>query len=144
MPKPMMMTIAVEEIAFGAVFRRLKNMPGVISLDLDGNADEKPAKNGTNGKGKGGGGIAKIPKGSDATGDSAKCIVLSKLAQEKGTPVSGADLTAALVDNGKSPKTFANVSHIMRRDKLARKSKKGWTLTVKGHRYLETECQIGE
>jgi hypothetical protein len=141
MPKPMMMTIAVEEIAFGAVFRRLKNMPGVISLDLDGNADEKPAKNGTNGKGKGGGGIAKNGKGTDAAGSSARCIVMSAMADGVAT---GPDLATALEAQGKSRKTFANVSHWLRHNKMARKSKKGWSLTAKGHVYLDTECKIGD
>jgi len=139
MPKPMTMTIAIEEIAFGSVFRRLKNMEGVISLDIHDD-NEKPK---SNGKGRGGGGIAKQPKGTDAGKDSAKCIVLNYIDQAK-RPCPSGELTLRLVEAGKSPKTFANVSHIMKRDKLARKTKKGWVLSPTGRKYLNTECRVAK
>jgi hypothetical protein len=37
MPKPMMMMIECEEIAFGRVFRTLDTMPGVASIKIMGN-----------------------------------------------------------------------------------------------------------
>ena len=133
MPKPMMMTIAVEEIAFGAVFRRIKNMDGVISLDIDAEKDER--------KYKGGGGIAKNGKGTDAAGTSALCVVLSALDAE-GTRLTSGQLGDVLESAGKSRKTFANVSARLRNRKLAQKSKTGWALTLIGRKYLKTECRI--
>lgn len=134
MPKPMMMTIAVEEIAFGSVFRRVKNMDGVISLAIDAEQDTK-----SNGKTR-----AKKPKkGTMADGTSAKCIVLSSL-ERSGVPMSSSDLMDILEGAGKSRKTFANVTHHAKKDKTIRKTAKGWVITPTGRKVLETECQIGD
>ena len=143
MPKPIMMMLEIEEIAFGAVWRKVKNMEGVARIHLDAEPDEKPngIKPGGVPRYRGGGGIAKNGKGSDAGGDSAKCIVLAAL-DEAELPVASSYLTDLLEAKGKSRKTFANVSHVMRRDKLARKIKKGWVLTPAGRKYLQTECRI--
>lgn len=148
MPKPMMMVLHVEEIAFGSTFRRLRNMPGIVRIDLDGEPDEKPNGHllegivpGSQKRYRGGGGIAKNGKGSDAGGDSAKCIVLDALASAE-LPVASGYLTDLLESKGKSRKTFANVSHVMRRDKLARKNKTGWVITRAGRKYYETECKL--
>jgi hypothetical protein len=41
MPKPLTITIDVEEVAFGKVFRTLDTMPGVISINLKGSGPTK-------------------------------------------------------------------------------------------------------
>ena len=148
MPKPMMMILHVEEIAFGTIFRRLRNMPGVVRIDLDGEPDEKPMgldaiQPGGVKRYRGGGGVAKNGKGSDAKGDSAKCIVLAALDVARG-PVDPKALMDALEAAGKSRKTFANVTHQLRKGRLAIKRTKGWMLTPRGKKYLHTECRIGE
>lgn len=53
MPKPIGMSIKVEEIAFGKVWSTLDTMPGVISITIEGNGPKaKPNGKATNGNGK--------------------------------------------------------------------------------------------
>jgi hypothetical protein len=44
MPKPMFMLLTVEAVAFGPVFQRLKNMEGVVAINLDGEPDKPNGK----------------------------------------------------------------------------------------------------
>jgi hypothetical protein len=50
MPKPISMTIQVEEVAFGKVWRSIDAMPGVISIQLKGDGPKSAAPQSDKGK----------------------------------------------------------------------------------------------
>jgi hypothetical protein len=137
MPKPMMMMIECEEIAFGRVFRTLDTMPGVASIKIMGNG----AKIAT-GPGKGNRTPGTRAKGSLKDGTSGRCIVLNALTDG---PKSLKDINELMVAAGKSPKTLHGQSHMMLKLKLVKKTGKGiLAITAAGKKYLETKCNIGE
>lgn len=133
MPKPMTILIKVEEIAMGFVFRKLKNMAGVISLDIDG--DEDAPKEGAPRKSR--------AKGTMADGTSAKCLILTTLSNRQNQTATAAHLTEVLIAAGKSKSTFGSTSHVMKKKRLIVLTKAGWKMTVKGRAALETECEVG-
>lgn len=131
-----MMSIAVEEIAFGRVFRVLKNMSGVISLDIDGNADKAATKN-----------PERAPRGSAIKGTSGRCIVLGLLTQTPG--ITSLQMGDAMSSAGKSPKTLHSLLHLMAKEKQIKKwapKKKGgrptFTITATGRGYMAKNCAV--
>src|SRR6266403_2960072 len=82
MPKPMTMTIEVEEMAFGKVFRTLDGMPGVIAIKIAGTGPKKPKGN---------------SKGNSGGRTSAQ-IVLAELVRQ---PLDKGALTQRLEEGGK-------------------------------------------
>jgi hypothetical protein len=149
MPKPMFMLLTVEAVAFGPVFQRLKNMEGVVAINLDGEPDKpngKPAptpggleryKAKTNGTGR------EVAKGTDAAGTSLRCILLDYLNEaERACP--SVELMKKAEDSGYAPSTYSNVAYGLGRNKLAKRGKHGWTLTAKGKKYLATSCKLSE
>lgn len=118
MPKPMMMLVAVEEIAFGKVFRTLNTMDGVVGIKI--NADADAASQST-----------KQKRGTQKDGTSALCIVMRRIAADKN-PVTPRVLGDVLEAAGYSRKTWGNIVAKFRDQKLAIKSPKGWRPTKKG------------
>jgi hypothetical protein len=115
MPKPMTMTIDVEEIAFGAVFRRLDTMPGVISINLRGSGP-KPAPSSTR------------RKGGSAT---VECLILGALV-EATKPLSRPDLVAAVTAGGKQASSMP--------DALVKLKRKSHIAYLKGALYKITKA----
>ncbi len=149
MPKPMPIILEVEEIAFGAVFRKLRNMEGVVSIDLEGDPeDAKPAKGNVpryraaepteddtkKAKRKG-------KRGSDKGGDSLRCRLLDYI-NEAGRACPSSELQLLAEECGFAPSTYANVAYGLQRNKLGKRTKHGWVLTAKGKKYLATECKV--
>jgi len=53
LPKPIKITITVEEVAAGAIYNQLDRMPGVVSINFHGDGPkERPTKERANGKGE--------------------------------------------------------------------------------------------
>lgn len=89
MPKPISLTIDVEEIAFGKIWRTLDAMNGVVSINIKGNGPKQKKSAKTNGRiGNNKKGIATIPH-----------IVLTTLAV--GEAMGRETLRKALEANGK-------------------------------------------
>jgi hypothetical protein len=132
MPKPMMIMIMVEELAFGSVYRKIDAMPGVISLSLNANNGDKapaaPAKT--------------RAKGKTADGSTALCIVLNALHMAHGSAIPRSELRDLIVTQGKAPKSLANVIFTGRRKKLMKTTKDGLVILPAGDKYLKTECAI--
>lgn len=138
MPKPMMMILAVEEIAFGRVFRNVKNMPGVVSIDIDGNADKK------------GGAAPRSARGSVKEGSTRKCIILSTLQQTPGIMIS--QMMDPLRSAGKGTASVSALLHTMIKHKLIKKKAKKvkgehsakavYFITPQGEKYMTTNCNL--
>lgn len=103
MPKPMTMTIDVEEIAFGAVFRKLDAMPGVISINLRGSGPRGQA-------------ASKARKGSAAT---VECLILGALVEAK-EPVTRAALVEAATAGGKQASSVPDALNKLKNKKHVR------------------------
>jgi hypothetical protein len=89
MPKPMEMTIEVEEIAFGPVFRKLDIMPGVIAIHLRGTGPRA---------------VGPRNRGSVAT---VECLVLGALMLAK-KPLNTTELATAITSFGKQKSSLGD------------------------------------
>lgn len=132
MPKPMTMTIEVEEIAFGKVFRTLDGMPGVINIRITGSGPKamaKPNGRGTNGQRQGG---TKTVPG----------IVLGELVKgPRGRP----DLAPALERAGKKATSLPDALQKLRKAKAIKTAGKGkgteYTITPVGMKQYEAALE---
>lgn len=140
MPKPMMLMLRVEEIAFGRVFRLCKNMPGVISLDIDGNADTPtPTPN-----------AGRSQRGNVKDGSTRKCVILSALEKTPGLMIS--QMMDPLRSAGKGTASVSALLNQMIKDGLIRKkskkvkgehsSKAVYFITPQGQKYMTTNCNL--
>lgn len=130
MPKPMFMTVQVEEFAFGRVFRLLDTTPGVVTINLKGEGPRaKP-----NGKA--------IQKKGGA--QSIPCLVLGALIKTPG--LSRPQLIALLEGNGKKPSSLPDSLTKLRHAKEITSSGKGsntkYQATKAGVKRFETACSI--
>lgn len=127
MPKPMSMTIEVEEMAFGKIFRTLDGMPGVVSINL-----------------KGAGPKAATPKGKangDGTANGGKTLntlLLEAMLASKNV-LTAADLASALQAHGKSRNSAQGTLSRLKAHKLVKRSGKGWKITPAGIKAATTK-----
>lgn len=132
MAKPMTMSIAVEEAAFGRVFRLLDSMPGVVSINILGTG---PKANGA------------APAASQKRGgsQSVPCLALGML-MESEEPLNRAALSEVLIKHGKKPSSLPDALMKMRKAKEIRTVGKGRNVTYKitpaGIKRFQTACQI--
>ena len=118
MPKPMMMTIEVEEVAFGKIFRTLDGMNGVVSIHLQGKGPR--AK----------------PNGSQAApkhnGQTVWRLVMNALLASKG-PLSRTELAQVIQAGGKAPTSLPDALLKMRKAKhIALHGKGQYKITAAG------------
>jgi hypothetical protein len=106
MPKPFLIGIEVEEVAFGAVVRKLNALDGVVRLHLDFDADKKKM-----GKGNGHSGAVRKDYGTTTGND----VVLKTLYAAKG-PTPAREIGGAFAAAGRSPKSINSVLHSMQKD----------------------------
>jgi len=126
MPKPMTMTIEVEEIAFGRVWRTLDQMQGVITLKMHGTGP-KPNKG------------SPVARASSKKGDTVTCVVLKALAH--GKPENKAALIDAVVAAGKAATSFPDsISKLKKAKHITNPSSGVFKITVAGAKYLSTVC----
>jgi len=110
----MTMTIEVEEMAFGKVFRTLDGMPGVIAIKIAGTGPKKPKGN---------------SKGNSGGRTSAQ-IVLAELVRQ---PLDKGALTQRLEEGGKKATSLPDTLYKLRNQKLITGSAaKGYKITKAG------------
>jgi hypothetical protein len=127
MPKPLTMTIAVEELHFGKVFRTLNSMPGVAAIQIGGEA-VKPKSNG--------GYAASNNRGTDAAGTSAICLVLNALSIRAQTKK---ELDEALGKYGK--KATTPITKLTARRMVVRKGRGLYAITPAGKKHFAENCK---
>jgi hypothetical protein len=113
----MAMTIEVEEVAFGRVFRTLDGMAGVVAIRIQGSGPKPARKNG-----------AKSGHG----GSTAAQLVLAALAASKA-PLDRAALIPAMEAGGKKAASLPDTIQKLRKQKLITSPKVGeYKLTKAG------------
>lgn len=134
MPKPMTMTIEVEEIAFGKIFRTLDGMPGVVNIRIAGSGPKTAAAAKSSTAGQKQGGAQTVP-----------CIVLGTLIENK-TPLGRPELFDAVESYGKHGTSLPDALQKLRRAKAIKSTGSGRTVTYKitpvGVKQFETACSI--
>jgi hypothetical protein len=132
MPKPITLTIDIEEIAFGRVWRLLDTMPGVVNIKLHG---EGP-------KSKPGGSKQPQKKGGS---QSVPCLVLGALI-EANAKIGRDPLNKVLEANGKKATSLPDAIQKLFKAKEIQRFGKGrdvtYGITVKGRKRYETACEI--
>ena len=119
MPKPFMIGVEIEEVAFGAVMRKIDALPGVVKIHLNLNKD----KNGPAAKPNGTGNT----RGSfDTTGKEALGALLFKT-----SPLTASQLKQAFVAEGRSPASISSVLHSMKTDGDIKLTDQGYVLSKK-------------
>lgn len=132
MPKPMTMTIEVEEVAFGRVFRTLDAMAGVVAIKLKGEGPKKAKANGSGGAGQKHGGA-----------QSVACIVLGALTDKI---LNRQELATTLEANGKKAASLPDTLMKLRKMGEIRSIGEGrdikYKITTKGVKHFNTACAI--
>lgn len=110
MPKPLSVTVEVEEIALGRVIRILNRTPGVVrfNLNLQGDRPEGEEAEGEQPHGNTG----RTPRKGKIGG---RRIMLGMLAQAKGKPVSAKQFKPVFEGDGISHKSVHTVAHILKK-----------------------------
>lgn len=129
MPKPMTVTIDVEEIAFGRVWRTLDAMPGVVKMHMHGTGPKPEAK----------------VRASSKKGETVHCVLLRALkANEDAFPsalIPKKVLEDAVIKAGKAKGSLHNVIDKAKKLKHLRSPKTGfYKITPAGVKYIETVC----
>jgi hypothetical protein len=79
--------------------------------------------------------------GKASEGSTGKCIALNYLNALSPDYGTTAQITQALVEGGKSPKSSGNVLHELLKNKQVKKGSKGYAITAAGGHYLATKCK---
>lgn len=131
MPKPIMMTIAVEESFFGKIYRTLDTMSGVASIAIHSEGV------------KGNGRAASAPQKKGGTG-SVYCLVLGALCPNGPLPRS--NLQAVVESAGKKASSLPDALMKAKKAKHITARGKGrdvvYTITAAGRKHFDTACQI--
>jgi len=129
MPKPMMLTINVEEIALGKVFRTLDGMPGVVSINFHGSGP-KPRSNGAQRKG----GAQTVP-----------CIILGTLI-DAGKSLGREDLAPAVIAAKKAVSSIPDALNKLAKSRLIKRhgpnADRRYTSTAAGSKYYHDRCAV--
>lgn len=130
MAKFLGMFLQVEEVAFGRVFRSLRDMSGVVSIELEG-------------KQKGAAPAApKRPKGKTSEGTTNQCIVLFALQKEN---LHRKELEAQLVATGRKASSLNGLLGKMTKAKLIKAHGEGiYAITASGNKFVNTSCPVQE
>jgi predicted transcriptional regulator len=117
MPKPMTITISVEEAFFGKIYRTLDLTPGVVSISYHSESEAKP-KPKPNGKSR---------PSYDTIGKDFVIKLLSK-----GRPMIPSAVGKAFTSAGRSYHSATSVIHKLKSEGLIQNIEgKGYTLTTK-------------
>jgi hypothetical protein len=115
MPKPITITIQVEEVAFGRIFNLLDKMPGVVALNLHGSGS-KPN------------GAAPKKRGATSASIILKILTTANCGREL--------LRSAMVKEGKSPASLQSTIDYLRKNKHIQDMPKGlFRITAAGRKY---------
>lgn len=102
MPKPIDITVTVEEIAVGRVMRILHNTPGVLTIDWDmGDPKHTNGAHATKGKPRQSYGV----RGSD---------LMAQTLFKANRPMGSGDLRDAFEKAGRSPNSIASIIHALK------------------------------
>ena len=123
MPKPMIITVSVEEIAFGKVYRMLDTHPGVISMTYhaEGSKPNGHDKKENGNKGK--------PKNTFEMRGSE--YLLGAMYKHKG-PVRTIALRKLFEQAKRSPASVSSLLHAAKQEGLIESREDGYVLTKKG------------
>jgi len=127
MPKPIMMMIEVEEIAFGKVWRTLDLMPGVITIHMKGSGPKAIASK-PNGKGNG----TTIPN-----------LILEALLARSPKTMSKIELEKVIEAGGKMKASLPNSIQKLKKQKCIRSigSKGDYKITAAGSKEATTQLE---
>ena len=129
MPKPIKLTIEIEQVAMGKVWTTLDAMSGVISISLHGSGP-KPA--GPKKAGKPGGKSTTVP-----------CLILGALVASKD-PLPRTDLMLAVEAGGRAATSTPDSLAKLKKDKHIAPAGDGlYKITAAGVKRYETACKIG-
>jgi hypothetical protein len=102
MPKPITVTISVEELMFGKVWTTLDTMPGVISISIHGSGSKKAA----------------VPRNGKQSGTATReCLILGYMIENK-QPVNRDALYALLEKAGKARTSLPDALTILKKKKF--------------------------
>jgi hypothetical protein len=117
----MIITIAVEEIAFGKIYRLLDTMPGVVSISYHAEGPKDKAASKPNGK------IGKPRNSYEVTGND---FMLGFMYKNDG-PYPTARLREAFSKAGRSPASVASLLHKAKANGSVENRDDGYVLTKK-------------
>lgn len=133
MPKPISMTIEVEESFMGTVWRSLDGMSGVIRINIHGSGVPNKAPTPVNGR------------GSVKDGTTLKCVVIQMLKKTPG--ITTAQMVMGAESAGKNKKSLPPLINAMLKEKLivgkagkGKGAKPTYSLTAKGTAYCDENC----
>lgn len=134
MAKPLIMTINVEEIAFGRVFRALDAMPGVVSIDIQ--AESKRGAAAPAPAGRVGG------KGTRTGAATIECIILGALGD--GSEARTRDeLRTAITRAGKAATSMPDALRKLKEKRHVKVAAGGkYAITVAGKERFVEACAI--
>jgi hypothetical protein len=134
MPKPLVITIAVEEIAFGKIFRTLDGAPGVISLTFH-QAESPKHKSLTNGADQEDEPRPPKQKKSSKVGKPRPIFAITGrdflMNNLRKSPMTRAALGAAFVKAGRSAASVSSLTHTAINQGDIEKTADGYMLTRK-------------
>ena len=130
MPKPMSISIEVEEVAFGKVFRTLDGMPGVININIRGKG---PKPNGS---------APILPVSArKGNGKTVHTLILESLLASK-SPKSREELGEAVATGGKSATSTPDGLQKLKKQKLIKQAGVGkYRITAAGIRAATTNTE---
>lgn len=120
MPKPMTITVGVEEAYFGKIYRSLDTTPGVVSLSY--HSEHK-----TEGKPNG--------KVNLKYETSAKALVLDTLSKAKG-PLPASAIVEAFRKASRADGSASSTLHVLKTGGLITQSRKGYALSSRGRKAI--------
>jgi hypothetical protein len=122
-------TIRIPEAGYGRFWNFMKTMPGgefTPDTTTTTNSAAQPTP--------------KKKHGSLAKGTSLKCAVLHAVTDKK--PMTAAEAAAFVTGAGFAKSSTSYVLFELTRDKLLKRSPKGYTLTANGSKYRATNCPL--
>lgn len=122
-----MMTIQVEEIAFGKVFRTLDTMPGVIAINLHGSGPKEQT-------------TSSPPRRTG--GATVECLILGALRETK-VPLTRTTLTEVIVQGGKAASSFQDaISKLVKKKHVTKGVDGNYKITAAGSKRYESACEL--
>lgn len=121
MPKPFFIGVEIEEVALGAVMRKLSAMPGIVALHMDFDKPRQQSK--PNGRGPGHAPKAGVGTGRARFEESGPELVHKLLSGKKG--LTHSELKKAFVAHGRSANSVNSVVWMMRESGDISRSKDG-------------------